>query len=364
MKKLKKSFLLAFIAPVVMAGCQMTPAQPPVHEHNAIVKAQLTPLSDHYKGYELIGCNNKIDINNYEKVMESRISGTYGSPLSKSCIPISFNESEPEEFYQDIISKAKDPEAAKELVGILKKGGYSDNMDGMHIHKIGLDDGRVAQVMRFNDGKTFSKLKGMWNDRDEMLAFIDEYVFLHELFHTSAMNLDKSLPKNIREGLSDVSTVLTLSTKHKLTLEQTADLAQDVYWGREGEASNNPTGRAYEGSHFNKTILRDMIGYLEELQDRGGEVQRFASLKEANEFAMDIVLDLDYIERSTFAIGDVYWERGMEVNDEEVDVPSNDRKSFNEILSIAKATVQNVVHKAHVNKSHEVKDEDGQNFGM
>lgn len=344
MSRQKKSFLLAFIAPVIMTtGCQMTPKEEPNFAlQNNAVKEALQPLNEFYTGHALLGCENRLNIDNYDEVMRSRVSGTYGSPLANnSCIPISFDEFEPDEFYQDIISKASDPAAAEELIEQLKNEGYSEGMDGMHIHKIGLENGSVAQIMRFNDGETFEKLKSMWRDRDEMLAFIDEYVFLHELFHLASLNFDKSLPTNVREGMSDVSTVMVLSTKHNLTLQQTIDLAEDVYHGRRIEASRNPYGEAFEGTHFNKDILLGMISYLEQLQDRGGELQRFASLREANEYAMDMVLDLNSIERRGYANGDVYWERGMEIPEQEDSRLANNerRRSFADVLTVAKDLV-------------------------
>lgn len=338
MSRTKKSVLLAFIAPVIMTtGCQMTPnSAPDFTMHNDAIKSTLQPLNEYYTGHALLGCENRLSIENYDEIMRSRISGTYGSPLANACVPISFDEFEPDAFYEDIISRAADPEAARELVERLKNSGYSDNMDSMHIHKIGLEDGTVAQIMRFNDGEEFQKLKSRWSNRKEMMALIDEYVFLHEIFHLSALNFDHSIPQGIREGMSDVSTVMVLSTKHQLTLNQTISLAKDVFHARRSDASNNPNRQAYDGSHFNNRLLTDMISYLEQLQDQGGELQRFASLKEANEYAIDMVLDLDSIQRNTFANGNIYWERGMDIPEgNNGQLASNGRRSFSDVLRIS-----------------------------
>lgn len=339
MKNVKKFLLITLVSSVMMMGCVSTQENAIIiHQSNQAVISQLKPLNEFYKGHALEDCEKELSIDNYQYVIQSRVSGVYSNTLNESCIPISFEGSEPESFYDEIVFNAKDVKDAQEIVNHLKKAGYSDGADGMHIQKIVLNEGRVAQIMRFNDGKVFSSLKSMWQDRDDMIAYIDEFVFLHEIFHTSAMNFDKSLPRNIREGLSDVSAVVTLSAKHKLTTEQAAELALDVYRGRVEEASRNPYGQAFEGSHYNKMILLNMVNYLEDLDDEGGELRVVNSFKEANEYAMDMVLDLNKIERESFSIGEIFWERGMNIKKELLAKGEQFNSSSQDTLSITSST--------------------------
>jgi len=369
MKKFKKAALVALISPVIMVGCASTDSaefEQQLTNKEIAVKSKLTPLNEFFKGNALTGCENKITLENFDTVLSERKSGIYGSPVSNDeCVPLSFDLSEPESFYEDIISRAKSPDEAREIIETVKRSGYSDNLDDIHIQKIKLQDNTVAQLMRFPDAKALEKIESMWRNQDQVMVHVDEFIFLHELFHMASVNYDKSLKTNIREGASDISAVLSLSTKYELSLEYTKEFAKEVYHARRVEASDNPTGKAWEGSHFNPELLLGFIEHLEDLQNQGGDLKRFASLKEANNYSLDLIMGMPIEKRGHVIHGNVYWEKGMEVSGDvhqhtELANAHNhsERQSFSDILSIASSLKKPKETEPDSKKTHEHKEDD------
>jgi hypothetical protein len=352
MKKnlLKKALLVALIsAPVLFSGAASAGKY---QEHNDEIKSKLTPVSESITGYLLDRCNKAITIDNYADVLNERASGVYKSPVGEDCVPISFNAKEPVAFYQEILDLAEDKVAAKDVIHLLIGRKYSDNLDAVNIHKVLLKDGRVAQIARINDGDEFNKIKKTWRKRKQVSANLDEYVFLHELFHLAAMNFDKSIPTAVSEGISDVSAVITMSTTHSLTLDQTIDLAREVSYGRRSEAKGKNEG------HYDKDLLGKMLNYFETMREKGLDLHRVNSLQEANDYALEIALDMDNVKRKDTKGNKMYWEMGMKIGEDKEESIAR-RQSFDEILNIAKSNV-----KSKPNINPENKQDDEPSLGM
>jgi hypothetical protein len=345
MKKLKKAILVALISSPLLTSNVANAGD--YHDHNAEIKSNLTPITESITGYLVKDCDREITFSNYQEVLSERASGVYRNPVGDDCIPLSFNSKEPVAFYQELLDLAEDKVAAKDVIHLMIGSKYSDNLDAINIHKVYLKDGRVAQLARINDGNEFKKIERSWRKRQEVSAKLDEYVFLHELFHLSSMNFDQSIPKSVREGMSDVSAVITISAKHSLTLDQTIDFAREVTYGRRSEA------RGGNESHYNKEVLGNMLNYFETLREKGLEMKQVSSLDEANSYAQEIALNLDEVKRQDVAGNSLYWEKGMDLKGK--------RRNFNEILEIARVHVDHQGHdhnheSAKVNKKMEEQD--------
>lgn len=321
----KSAVLIALISPILMTGCQSTPDN--YSAHNFKVESNLTPITEFFQGYLYDKCESEITIDNYLDILTSKQSGFQGNPFNSDCFPVSFNIQEPEDFYSDIVKQSNDPEKAQELLGSIKRGFDEDGKtkggiknrqqkDTRYVQKLILKDGRFMQIMKFAESDFTNKIKERDSNRDDLQLVYDEFFFLHELFHLTDMNYDKSLPQSVKESYSDVASVITISTTHSLDLEKTIDLAKDIYYTRKSEASNKYNSHI-SGSHWNSQMLTDFIDYLEDIEKTGGNLRRVSSLEEAGDLAMNISVKLNQNERNDFITGDFYWQPGMKVGDNE-----------------------------------------------
>lgn len=308
----RKAVLLCLITPLFLNGCKIT-SNKEIEEHsihNRTVESKLTPLSDFFNGYLFDNCKDKINFDNYTRFLENRNSSILGNPFNDDCVPISFNVQEPEKFFEDMKKASNDHREFENIKNELKSS--INGIDDLKVNKFILEDGRMAQIMKFTDHKFTDRLKSKISNRENVSMFYDEYFFLHEIFHMTDLNYDKSLATDIKESFSDIGTVITISSKYNLDIDKTINLAEDVNIMRL-KAGRNPRGEIFS-SHYNGQMLDDFLEYLYKIRDEGIELKKISSFKEAEDMTLEISMKIDKNKRKEYANGRTYWEPGMKLN--------------------------------------------------
>jgi hypothetical protein len=307
MKKLSKpkSILIALITPIILQACSTTPRD--YSEQNTELLSNLTPMASYFKERLFNQCDEEvITLENYTDIIERRESKSYQSPHNPNeCIPISFNVHEPENFYTDILENATDKERATALIKDLQMEG----VDRKQVLQFDLKDGRLARFVKYTP-EIEADVQNMaaWRYRDMLIDHWDEFFFLHELFHTTDINHDSSVPQKNKETLSDIATVISISTAKDFTIDKSIELMKEVYHARYAE-TKTPHGYGYS-SHYQEDMIFKFMNHLNKMADNN-ELLRADSLADAAHMARDLVLNTDQMERSSFNAS-FYWTEGEE----------------------------------------------------
>lgn len=237
----RKSIVLAFvfIAPLISSVCEA--------EINTSHNAVLTK-----KKYSVFkNCKKVVDISNYRQILREKNSGLFINPFQeKNCFPISFHIKEKNEFLKFLIDES---DGSFDW----KLNSYAESEYNKYVNQIQLNDGRTVQLMRFTENDFMKKILLDSKKYREVLLNYEEFLFLHELFHVEQANLDKDIKGNIKETLSDVASIIVLSSENNLSKEQSIALGNELYRLREQRAIS-----ARSGHHFNKIMFNMFLFYL------------------------------------------------------------------------------------------------------
>lgn len=202
--------------------------------------------------------SNEITFYNYKKIVENQENGIFLNPFNKESNIFILQNLNKEIPFLNMLS-----DNAKEVIRISED--YSNQKDFRKrqaviflspIFKLS-DDSNTYFLSFLKNSFEYNELSNQWRKR-EVHKYIDEFIFLHELFHTENYKVTgTSYDHRTREGLSDISAIIVLIKSYNLNKKDSLKLARSVYHLRERAAENFGNY-----SHFAKEELINFINFL------------------------------------------------------------------------------------------------------
>tara|TARA_R110001592_G_scaffold342386_1_gene632210 strand:- start:6116 stop:7348 length:1233 start_codon:yes stop_codon:yes gene_type:complete len=235
---------------------------------------------------EKTGCEI-INHANYQEFMEPQPNRVVANPFKpETCVMIDYSEENVNTLTPEHFGGNED---------IMKYFLAQQKVSKMRVEMVmDYETQQLHTFMKFDadnrDARNFRKMaKGT-----DIIAFWDEFVFLHELAH-----FDPSVTLNASKGdmaqrelMSDLTALIMLKTNHDLTMDQFFDLSDAVFDIRKEEMrlferqQRRQSKRRTVGdhAHFDKSKLEKIESFLTYLKDTKIEL-RIDTLSEAREVA-------------------------------------------------------------------------------
>lgn len=202
--------------------------------------------------------SNEINFHNYKDIVKNQTNGVFLNPFDNEKTIFILQNLDTEIPFLNLLS-----ENAQEVIRISED--YSNQNDFRKRKAViflspifKLSDGTNTYFLSFlKNSFEYNQLSTQWRKR-EVHKYIDEFIFLHELFHAENYKVKgTSYDHRTREGLSDISAILVLIKSYNLNKKDSLKLARSVYHLRERAAESFGNY-----SHFAKEELISFINYL------------------------------------------------------------------------------------------------------
>lgn len=166
------------------------------------------------------------------------------------------------------------------------------------------EDSKLYSFFKFN--LTGNEIKSLRKEskRSSLRKSIDEFLFLHELFHLDSKTTRSDLKINQKESISDVAAVIMMGAKYDMSPKKLEKLMSGVLKVRRKiSTSKNISGKDFQGDmdHFDKKVLTSAVSFFEYLNDNDIKLEA-TSFSKVLEMAKVITLDSNLSEKDKMEI--------------------------------------------------------------
>lgn len=231
--------------------------------------------------------NNCVELNpdNYKDFISNVQPEKIKNPFSDNCVSMSYKEKDSTSL---TVSDFDDNEEIKKLYDSFL------NNDLTNVSMIyNPENEKIYSFFKFNlNSEEINEFKSLAK-RSRLRNKVDEFIFLHELFHlNSEITRSKDISIGEKELISDVAAVIMMSSTHDMSPKDTEKLMRGVRKVRESLSRNSSHGgRDVQGdkNHYSRKDFNKIVSFFEDLNDANIKIEK-SNFKDVLSLSKQLVL--------------------------------------------------------------------------